>query len=397
MAEHILDRVTLGPLVVVRDKMMALQAAGQPVFRLEAGDTSFDTPPHVRKAIHDALESGKTHYPPLSGLPALREAIWKKVRQQNQLQIRDANRIIVTVGGMQGLYLTFASMLEPGDEVILPDPEWGETPESILRSGGVGVRVVLRPDKGFLYDPAAIRDAITPRTKAIYVNSPQNPVGVMLSEEHLRAIADLAISRNLLVVSDESYEDVTFDGCRHISIGSFPGMEDRTISVFSLSKTYAMTGLRLGYLATNDNVLLGRMRKLLRLTTGGVPSIIQWGGLAAISGPPDATRQMTAELERRRDILLSGLQSIPAFRVFKPQGAFYVWARITDAWPGYQGKRDSWAMTNYLIDTAGIGTSPGTAFGPSGEGYIRFAFTGEPRMLQGSIAEMQNRLAHPSA
>jgi aspartate aminotransferase len=393
MAEHVLDRVTLGPLVLVRDKMMALQAAGRRVFRLEAGDTSFDTPEHIRKAIHEALESGKTHYPPLSGLPALREAIWRKVQQQNRLPISNANHVIVTVGGMQGLYLTFASMLESGDEVIIPDPEWGETPESIRRSGGVPVPVVMRPDSDFLYDPEAIRAAITPRTKAIYVNSPQNPVGVMLSEDHLRKIAELAVGHDLLVVSDESYEDVTFDGYRHISIGSLPGMEDRTISVFSLSKTYAMTGLRLGYLATNDEILRGRMRKLLRLTTGGVPSIIQWGALAAISGPPDATRQMTAELEHRRDILFSGLQSIPAFHAFHPQGAFYIWARITDAWTGYEGNRDSWAMTNFLIDTAGIGTSPGTAFGPSGEGYIRFAFTGEREMLNAAITEMQRRFS----
>ncbi len=393
MAEHVLDRVTLGPLVVVRDKMLALQAAGRRVFRLEAGDTSFDTPPHVRKAIHDALEAGKTHYPPLSGLPSLREAMLQKVQRQNRLPIRNANGIVVTVGGMQGLYLTFASMLEAGDEVILPDPEWGETPESIRRSAGVPVPVVMRPESSFLYDPSAIKSAITPHTKAIYVNSPQNPVGVMLSEEHLRGIAELAVSHNLLVVSDESYEDVAFDGNRHISIGSLPGMEDRTISVFSLSKSFAMTGLRLGYLAANDEVLLGRMRKLLRLTTGGVPSIIQWGGLAAIAGPPDATLEMTAELERRRDILFSGLQAIPAFEAFKPQGAFYIWARITDAWAGSEGKRDSWAMTNYLIDAAGIGTSPGTAFGSSGEGYIRFAFTGEPEMLHGAITEMQSRLA----
>ena len=393
MAEHVLDRLTLGPLVTVRDKMMALQAAGRRVFRLEAGDTSFDTPPHVRRAIHDALESGKTHYPPLSGLPALREAIWKKVQQQNRLPIRDANRVIVTVGGMQGLYLTFASMLDPGDEVILPDPEWGETAQSIQRSGGVPVPVVLQPGSGFLYDPAAIRAAVTARTKAIYVNSPQNPVGVMLSEEHLRGIAELAVRYDLRVVSDESYEDVTFDGFRHISIGSFPGMEDRAVSVFSLSKSYAMTGLRLGYLAANDVTLLGRMRKLLRLTSGGVPSVIQWGGLAAIQGPPDATRQMTAELERRRDILFAGLQTIPAFQAFKPQGAFYIWARITDAWAGCQGKRDSWAMTDFLIDAAGIGTSPGTAFGPAGEGYIRFSFGGEPEMLHAAIVELRSRLA----
>lgn len=393
MTSHPLDGLALGPLIIVREKMLALQTAGKQVYRLEAGDTSFDTPPHIRQAITHALETGKTHYPPIAGVPPLRQAILAKVRAQNHLPIRDADHVIVTVGGMQGLYLTFCALLQPGDEVILPDPTWGETAELIRRSGGIPAPVALRPEHNFRCTAADIAAAITPRTKGIYLNSPHNPTGAVLSEEHLRGIADVALRHNLFVVSDEAYEAVVFDGQTHLSIGALPGMADRTISIFTFSKTYAMTGLRLGYLVSNDERLHERARKLLRLTTGGVASAVQWGGVAALTGPQDATRQMITELERRRNLLFEGLQNMPVLQAFKPQGAFYVWAKISDAWDGYQGSKDGWAMTNYLIDTAGIGVSPGVAFGAAGKQSIRFAFTGDPAMLTESLEIMQDLFA----
>ncbi|MGB8644285.1 MAG: pyridoxal phosphate-dependent aminotransferase [Anaerolineae bacterium] len=375
MAEHIMDTVTLGALVIVRDKMMAQQAAGRRVLRLEVGDTDFNTPPHIRKAIEDALESGKTHYPPSIGLPGLRDAALKKVREENKLPIKDAEHVLVTIGGMHGLYMTFSSMLNPGDEVILPDPMWSEIAEMIRRPGGKPVGVALRPEKDFMYDPADVEAAITPNTKAIYINSPHNPTGAVVSLEVIQQIADLALKHNLQVVSDEAYEHVIFDGRKHVSIGSLPGMEDCTVTCYTLSKSYAMTGLRLGYMVSNDDRLLDRVRKLLRITCNGVPSITQWGGLAALSGSQETTREFMSELETRRNLFMEGLRKVKVFDAFNPEGAFYVWARIDDGWDGYNGEKDSWAMTNYLIDRAGIGTSPGIAFGPSGDRYVRFAFT----------------------
>jgi len=313
-----------------------------------------------------------------------------KVRDENCLPIQDADHIVVTIGGMHGLYMAFCALLGPGDEVILPDPMWSEIAELIRRAGGVPMPITLRPERDFLYDPADIEAAVTPRTRAIYINTPHNPIGVISTEAQLRQIADIAVRHDLAVVSDEAYEHVVFDGQRHISIGSLPGMGDRTITSFTFSKTYAMTGLRLGYLVSNDDRLQDRFRKLLRLTTNGVPSITQWGGLAALSGPQDATRAMMRELEEHRNLFFEGLQSISAFESFRPQGAFYVWSKIADSWPGYNGAKDSWAMTNYLIDQAGIGTSPGIAFGPSGEGYVRFAFTVARDVLVESIEVMQD-------
>lgn len=387
---HVLDNVMLGALVLVRDKMLAQQAAGRKVYRLEVGDTNFDVPANIQQAITDALRQGKTHYPSSTGLSQLREAMLRKVQTENGLPIKDAEHVLVTNGGMHGLYMAFAALLAPGDEVILPDPMWSETAELIKRPGGVPVPITLRAAKGFVYDPADIEAAITPQTKAIYLNSPQNPIGVVFSEETQRQIAALAAKHKLWVVSDEAYEHVIFDRQKHFSIGSIPEIADRVITAYTFSKTYAMTGLRLGYLATNDDLIIDRCRKLLRLTTNGVSSITQWGGVAAMTGPQDVVQDMVRELAARRNLFFQGMQTINAFESFKPGGAFYVWSKISPEWQGYQGRRDSWAMTNYLIDQAGVGTSPGIAFGPAGEGYVRFAFTPDRRTLTDAIEVMQN-------
>lgn len=386
---HLLDNLILGALVLVRDKLLAQQAAGRKVFRLEVGDTDFAVPAHIQQAIADALRQGKTHYPPSTGLPQLREAMLRKVQTENALPIKDAEHVLVTNGGMHGLYMACASLLEPGDEVILPDPMWSETAELIKRPGGVPAPITLRADKDFLYDPADIEAAITPRTKAIYINSPHNPTGAVWSEETQRQIAAIAARHNLWVVSDEAYEHVIFDRQKHFSIGSIPEVADRTITAYTFSKTYAMTGLRLGYLVTNDDQIIDRCRKLLRLTTNGVSSITQWGGVAALTGPQDAVQAMARELEARRNLFFQGIQTINAFESFRPGGAFYVWSKISPEWPGYQGRRDSWAMTNYLIDRAGVGTVPGSAFGPAGEGYVRFAFTPDRQTLTEALEVMQ--------
>lgn len=389
---HVLDTITLGALILVRDKMMAQQAAGREVYRLEVGDTDFDVPAGIQQAITEAMKQGKTHYPPSTGLPQLRRAMLEKMRRENRLVVKDEEHVLVTIGGMHGLYMAFAALLSPGDEVILPDPMWSEIAELIKRPGGVPVPVTLRPGNQFVCDPGEIAAAVTPRTKAIYINSPHNPAGSVCSEEVQRRIARIAIERGLWIVSDEAYEHIIFDGNRHFSIGSIPEIAGRTITAYTFSKTYAMTGLRLGYMAVNDDTIVERCRKLLRLTTNGVPSITQWGGLAAMTGPGAGIREMAEELSARRDLFLEGLKTIPAFDAFRPGGAFYAWCRIADSWPGYNGRRDSWAMTDFLIDKGGVGSSPGIAFGPSGEGYVRFAYTLDRRTLARAIEVMRGLL-----
>ena len=372
---HIVDQVSLGAIVQVRDRLLEQQARGGKVLRLESGDPSFDIPLHVREAMDKALRDGLTHYTASTGIPALRQAILRKVNEENGLQIPDADHIVVTNGAMHGLYVLFRALLDPGDEVVLPDPTWTETAENVRLAGGVPVPVRLRRETGYQYEVEEVRAAITPRTRAIIINTPHNPTGAVTRRETLEAIATLAEEKDLLLISDEAYEHVIFDGRQHVSVGSLAPARGRTISVFSMSKTYAMSGLRLGYLAMQDERLLDRLKKLVRCTINGVNSVTQYGAAAALNGPQDATRAMAAEYQKRRDVLFAGLEESPYVEAFNPGGAFYIWARILPEWPGYQGKTDDWSMTNYLIDAAGIGSSPGSAFGDAGAGHIRFAFS----------------------
>lgn len=372
---HIVDQVSFGAIVQVRDRLLEQQARGRKVLRLESGDPSFDIPVHVREAIEKALRDGQTHYTASTGIPLLRKAIFQKVTTENKLSVPNDDHVVVTNGGMHGLYILFRALLDVGDEVILPDPMWTEIAENIRLSGGKAIPVVLREERGYQYDPSEIEAAITPRTRAIFLNSPHNPTGAVTSPETLNAIAEIAEKHNLLLVSDEAYEHVVYDGFKHVSIGSLPAAQNRTISVYTMSKTYAMSGLRLGYLAITDPQLLDRVKKLVRCTINGVNSVTQYGAAAALNGPQDATYSMAQEYQKRRDILFSALEEAPYMQTFKPGGAFYLWARVQPEWPGYNGMRDDWSVTNYLIDTAGVGSSPGSAFGAAGDGYLRFAFS----------------------
>ena len=372
---NIVDQVSLGAIVQVRDRLLEQQAKGRKVLRLESGDPSFDIPALAREAMEKALRDGLTHYTASTGIPPLREAIFKKVTTENGLKVPNSDHVVVTNGGMHGLYIIFRALLEPGDEVILPDPMWTEIAENIRLAEGKPVPVRLRLENGYQYDPAEIEAAVTPRTRAIFVNTPQNPIGVVARRDTLEAIAAIAERHNLFLVSDEAYEHVIFEGQEHVSLGSLAAAQERTISVYSLSKTYAMSGLRLGYVIVSQPLLLDRMKKLVRCTINGVNSVAQYGAAAAINGPQEFTRGMTQEYGKRRDILFAAVEEAPYVQAFKPGGAFYLWARIGPDWPGYNGRSDDWSMTNYLIDKAGIGSSPGSAFGAAGEGHIRFAFS----------------------
>ena len=235
------------------------------------------------------------------------------------------------------------------------------------------VRVRLDAAHGYRYAPEAIAAAMTPRTRAIVINSPHNPTGLVIDRQTLAGIVAVAERRGIWVLSDEAYEHVLFDGAEHVSTHTLG--YDRVLSVFSMSKSYAMSGLRLGYLSCNDDGLIERMTKLLRCTINGVNSATQHGAVAALTGPQDATARMGAEYQKRRDALWAGVSRVPMLHPFKPQGAFYLWARIDERWAGYKGETGGWAFTNGLIDKAGIGSAPGDVFGPSGTGHVRFAFS----------------------
>jgi len=371
--KHLLDAIKLGGIVTVRDRLIEKQEQGSKVYRLESGDPSFSVPPHIIEAIAGALRDGHTHYTAGAGIKSLRAAIYRKLEEENQIKVAGPQSTLVTNGAMHALYVAFRALCGPGDEVIIPDPTWTETADNVTVAGGVPVHAPLDAANGYRYTAAAIREKVTGRTRAIVINSPHNPTGMVCSRRGMEEILEVASERGLWVLSDEAYEHVLFDGREHVSPGSLG--YDRVISIFSMSKSYAMSGLRLGYLAVDDPVLLERMAKLLRCTINGVNSVTQHGAVAALTGPQDATREMAAEYQERRDALWKGIQNARLLHPFKPEGAFYMWCRVDDDWSGHEGKRDSWAMTRFLIDKAAVGSAPGAVFGPAGEGHIRLAFS----------------------
>ncbi|MGC4113643.1 MAG: pyridoxal phosphate-dependent aminotransferase [Myxococcales bacterium] len=387
MPQNVLDRIPLGGIVSVRDRLLELQAKGRKVYRLESGDPSFSIPVHVRVAMEHALGAGHTHYTAGTGIKPLREALVRKLVEENRIPVNGPDRVFVTNGAMNGLYVTFRALLEPGDEVIVPSPTWTETFDNVSLAGGTPIHVPLDEAHGFCWEPERVEAAITRRTKALVINSPHNPTGTVLPREDLEAIVKVAERHGLWVVSDEAYEHVLFDGLKHVSAGSlgYP----KVVSVFSMSKSYAMSGLRVGYLACNDDLIAERYTKLLRCTINGVNSVAQHGALAAITGPQDDTRAMRAEYQKRRDALWEAVQGVALLRPYKPTGAFYLWARIGEGW---KGGRSGWDMTDYLLER-GVGSAPGEVFGPAGAGHVRFAFSCATEQVVAGAVVLKEALA----
>ncbi|MBK8725929.1 MAG: aminotransferase class I/II-fold pyridoxal phosphate-dependent enzyme [Holophagaceae bacterium] len=378
----ILERISLGKIVVIREQLMKAQAKGQKVYRFESGDPSFSVPGHVLDAIAKAGREGKTHYIPNDGIPQLREALWKKLRAKNGLALPSAEDVFVTNGAMHALFVTFASLLDEGDEVLVPDPMWTEVVENIRLAGGVPVGVPLRFEQGFEYDVAELAKRVTPRTKAIFLNTPHNPTGAVLSRATLQGIHDLAKAKGLWLISDEAYEDVLYPGQEHVSIGSLdPGYLDRVVSIYSFSKSYAMSGLRVGVIATCNAALKARIPKLLRCTINGVNSLAQWGALAALEGPQDQLQAMQREYLLRRDLMLDALAGIDGLRAFTPKGGFCLWAQLDPKLYARLGVADADELSEKLAE-AGLGSAPGDAFGETCHDAIRFAFSCDTQMVR---------------
>jgi aspartate aminotransferase len=300
----------------------------------------------------------------------------------------------VTTGGIHGLYIACQALLEPGDEVIIPDPEWPPCAGNILAAQGRPVPCPLHEKMDWRYDLDELRSKITAKTRAIYINSPHNPTGGVLTRSDVEAIAALVRERDLWLISDEAYEDVIYERAEHVSPASLPGMYPRTISVFTFSKSYAMTGLRLGYVAARDAKLRERMKKVLFYSASNVTSIVQYGGVGALEGPQDNIEWFRRELQARRDLFYDGVRTHAAGVLSgkPPQGAFYAFLRIDPAWQSSSMRPESisWAMAEHLISRGRVGCVPGVDFGQRGEGYIRFCFARDRAELTGALASMGN-------
>jgi aspartate aminotransferase len=392
IAPHPLDLLSLGKIVQIRERLLEAQAAGSRVFRFESGDPSFTPAPHVIDAVSRAAAAGKTHYVPNNGIPELRSALATKVRDKNGLPDVTADDVFLTNGAMHALFATFNALLTSGDEVVLPDPMWTEVAENVRLAGGMPIGVPLDAAHAFAYDPAAIERAVTPRTVAIFVNTPHNPTGAVLGRETLQAILEIARRHDLWIVSDEAYEDVIFAPHTHLSIGALvePG-ETRVVSIYSFSKSHAMAGLRTGYIVTRAPILRSRLPKLLRCTINGVNSLAQWAALAAVTGDDRQGGVMRAEYLVRRDIMLEALADIPGVRAFTPRGSFFVWVELDPAIYARLGVQDADELSARLA-SQGIGSAPGDAFGASCADAIRFSFSCDTAMVREGSAVLREAL-----
>ncbi|MGE5814962.1 MAG: pyridoxal phosphate-dependent aminotransferase [Acidobacteriota bacterium] len=383
-----LDHVPFSGIIRIRDMMYSVANP----YRLDQGDVSFDAPATVKEAMTRAIAENRSHYAQTTGIPRLLELLAEKLRTRNSIPIASDDEVMVTTGGIHGVYIACLALLDPGDEVIVPDPEWPPTVGNVLCARAVPVACPLHEELGWRWDLDELASKVTDRTRAIYVNSPNNPSGGMLTRDDLVQIAALAEKHNLWIISDEAYEDVAFDTSQ-LSIASLSGFYERCIPIYTFSKTYAMTGLRLGYLAARDAKLRERMKKVLFYTAGNIPTVVQYGGIGALEGSQACVEEFRIELKARRDLFYSGIAEAAAgvLEGTPPAGAFYAFMRINPAWQPPAGSPHhsiSWAMAEHLISNARVGCVPGVDFGAASEGYVRFCFARERAELKGALESM---------
>jgi aspartate/methionine/tyrosine aminotransferase len=362
--------------------MFALTDEIPDVVNLGIGQPDFDTPEFIRDAAKQALDDGYTRYPPAKGFVDLRQAIARKLKRENNILAAPETDIYVAVGAMQVIFNTCLHLLNKGDEVIVIDPGY-DYYSQIRLFGGVPVAVPARESNRFKVDPDDIEAAITDKTKLMIINSPSNPTGAIFDEEILRAIAQLAMEHDLIVLSDEPYEHILFDGHQHVSIGSFVGMSERTISAFTLSKSYAMTGWRVGYTVAPPAVI-DEMEKLMEHMVSGVTAVAQRAALAAIEAPQDCVRDMVAIYDKRRRIVHEGLNAIDGIKCLKPESTFYAFPNISSF------GLSSWKFAEYLVKEHKVAVVPGSIFGKAGEGYVRLSFAASIEQLKEGIARIQH-------
>jgi aspartate aminotransferase len=385
-----LDSVPFSGIIRIRDMMYSVDRP----FRLDQGDVSFDAPASLKDALIRGIAENRTHYVQTTGIPPLVDLLAAKLRDRNHIPVEQTDEVMVTSGGIHGLYCICQGLLDPGDEVLLPDPEWPPGAGNVLAARGVPVGYPLYENRGWRPDIDEIASLVTARTKAIYLNSPHNPTGGVLTRSDLERVAALARERNLWVISDEAYEHILFDGREHVSIASLPGMYDRTIPFYTFSKSYAITGLRLGYLTVRDPKVRERIRKVLFYTVSNTSSLVQYGGVGALTGSQEVIAEFQRELAARRDLFYNGIQQA-AHGVLTgepPTGAFYAFMRIDPGWRSPlpdAPPSPSWAITEFLIKRGRIGCVPGVDFGPHGEGYVRFCFARERQELEGALEAME--------
>jgi aspartate aminotransferase len=363
------------PTLAVSDRARQLKAQGIDVIDLGGGDPDFITPEHIRAAATEAMNGGDTHYVASAGIPSLRKAIADKLRADNGIEVDPSGGVIVTPGGKQALFEAALALVEPGVDVMIPEPAWVSYGPMVELAGGTAVPVSLNPDDNWRLTLEALSEAWTPETRVLLINSPNNPTGRVFDEAELAAIATFAQEHDLLVFSDEMYEKILYDGQRHTSIATLPGMAERTLVFNGLSKAYAMTGWRLGYVA-GPQPFMQQIEKVHSHSVTCATSFVQKAGVVALNGPQEFISQMVAAWDRRRRNLAERLNAVNGVSCPLVEGAFYAFADIRGT-----GMTSTQAADLFLQE-AHVAVTPGVAFGAAGEGHIRLSFATSDDLLE---------------
>ena len=376
-----LDEVGFSDIVQIRNKVLELRAAGKPVHAFHGGEPFFETADAIKYASMRALVENRTRYAPSSGIDPLRAAIARKLQTKNHIDAA-AEDVIVTVGGAHALFVAFQAVLDPGDDVLLFAPYWTPIRDMITLAQA---RPVMVPTSTARRNglTAALEHFSTPTTRAIYYNTPQNPSGIVFSREEAQEVAAFAIKHNLVVIADEAYEDLVYDG-EHVSIASLPGMAERTITAYTFSKTYGMTGWRAGYAVAKEPFMTG-LRKLVLYSTNGVSTPTQWAALEAMATPESAIAARREDYNQRRDLLVKGLNEL-GLDCELPAGAFYAFPSVRKI------NKDSRRVATQFLEQAHVATIPGVVFGAQGEGHLRFSYAVSPETIHDGLEALRKML-----
>lgn len=361
-----MDQLAPSGIRKVNEKALAMERAGETVIHFEIGRPDFDTPEYIKKAAEASLAKGDVFYTSNFGTMELRQEIANKLKRQNNVDYK-ASEVLVTVGLSEAVFAVLAAILDEGDEILVPDPAWLNYHNVPRMLGATPVTYHLKEENGYQMDLEEVRSKVTDKTKAVVIITPNNPTGGVLAENTLRALADLAIEKDLLVISDEVYERLIYDGEKHISIASLPGMKERTFTLNGMSKAYSMTGWRLGYVAAAEEYIV-TLNKFHQHNTTCAPSFVQSASVVALRDEKDEVNDMVKEYKRRRDYAVEAINAIPGLSCVCPKGAFYIFINCKSL-----GKSSA-EIASYLLDEAKVAMVPGDVFGPGGEGYLRMSF-----------------------
>ena len=349
------------------------------VIRLELGEPDFDTPKHIKEAAIQAINEGFTHYTSTEGILELREAVARKLKRENRIEADPETEILVTDGGFGAVFAAIQSLVNPGYEVLVPDPAWPRYFQNVLLAGGVPKRMFLT-DEDFLPDVDEIRKQVNESTKLVIVNTPNNPTGAVVPKKTLEEIGDLAVEHDLILLLDEVYERIVYEA-KHFSLAAHSDLKNHIITVFSFSKTYAMTGWRIGYAVSHPNIIKA-MGSVSMYANACRNSFVQKAAVAALDGSQDCVETMVREYRRRRDLIIDRLKEMDAFSVTKPLGAFYVYPRILL-------NIDSPDFVNQLIEKAKVSVMPGTTFSVKGEKYVRISYANSIENISEAMDRVQ--------